>query len=139
MAPKSKQIARRAEGKVKECEKKLSHNDTTNRLRSSERYLFNRVEREVPRFNALKCFDDMPPHVQFEIMPLALENFSGGLSPQRAMEEAIYTVLAQHEYILDTMLQARGYVGSYLDEDNVYQPIFTNPIEGAGRGAFGGR
>ena len=47
------------------------------------------------------------------------------------MEEAIVTVLEQHEDVLDTMLRDRGYVGSYLDENNVRQPIFA---KGKGKG-----
>ena len=102
-----------------------------NRMRREERARFDRTRHEAgtmdsPRFNARGMFVDLPPHIQAEIRPVAAENFRGGLSMPRALEEAIKTVLEQHPDVVDQELRARGYVGSYIDENGTHQPIFED-------------
>jgi len=82
---------------------------------------------EEPNFNARALFEGLPPHIQAEIRPVAADNLFGGLSMQRAMEEAVRTVLERHPDFVDQDLRARGYAGSYIDETGAHQPIFQDP------------
>ena len=82
---------------------------------------------EEPNFNDRALFEGLPPHIQAEIRPVAADNLRGGLSMQRAMEEAIRTVLVRHPDFVDQELRARGFVGSYIDETGAHQPIFQDP------------
>jgi hypothetical protein len=117
---------------------------SANRFRREQRELFDYALRdaqdadrnsgEEPPFFPWGMYEELPPHVQAEIRPVATENLRGGLSMQHAMEQAIYTVLEQHEDVVDAMLRDRGYTGSYVDENNVRQPIFTGKGKGKGKG-----
>ncbi len=106
-----------------------------NRIRREDRDLFDRIlnrdaqddAQEEPSFNARAMFDGMPPHIQAEIRPVAADNLRGGLSMQRAMEEAIRTVLARHPDFVDQELRARGFVGVLIDETGERQPIVQDP------------
>ena len=100
-----------------------------NRIRREQRGLFDDIlsghEQDAANFNAF--FEDLPPHIQAEIRPVAADNLFGGLSMQRAMEEAVRTVLERHPDFVDQDLRARGYAGSYIDETGAHQPIFQDP------------
>ena len=117
-----------------------------NRVRRDDRELFDRLlnrdaqddAREEQSFNARAMYDDMPPHIQAEIRPVAADNLRGGLSMQRAMEEAIRTVLARHPDFVDQELRARGFVGVFTDETGDRQPIFQGPPARPGFVPFSG-
>ncbi len=120
-----------------------------NRVRREDRELFDRLLNrdaqddapEEPSFNTQALFDAMPPNIHAEIRLVAADNLRGGLSMQRAMEEAIRTVLARHPDFVDQELRARGFVGVLIDETGERQPIAQGrparpgfvPFSGAGR------
>ena len=145
MAPKAKQIARRAraQGKGKGFEGLDS---------DYEKELFDQLPLQVRKDVVdvaqvlMNTYDGMPLDIA---MPSAnrirreqRDVFDRILNMQRAMEEAIETVLLQHEDFVDEELRARGYVVSHLDQNNaqaltgmdqnnVLEPIFA---KGKGKG-----
>ena len=112
---------------------------SANRIRREQRELFDNILRDARDADtnsgedfARAAYESAPPHIRDEIDQVGLENRRRGLSVNQAFREALVTVLERPNSV-DQELRARGYTGSYVDENNVRQPIFEKG-KGQGKG-----